>query len=244
MRFLEGDLFGTYENYDRLVTKSYGSEVAVYLWMVRSYLHVNREADTIVRLLDTFEYYVEKARQTVGCDSFSKQKPQSIITEIEPSDFSNGARDVLLLHTIGKLTAVPAMRSAVELGIHRNFLSQVSFLGTKVDPDEIRFSEITNACQWLGTELTPSTDSIDRMYVWASKSVHLGATYDTEELWFAYLLGTEFLQKPIASFKRPIQEFVDYLSVRQRNRSRVTKFKIWAKRKLGADPFAGTRANK
>lgn len=219
MEFLIADLDSIYEDNDRLSTKSYASEVAVFTWMVRAYLHVNREAQIMVDLLKILDYYVETARAEEGCDHVQISKPPTggfASMVIDEEDFSKGGRDVLLMHSVGRLTAAPLLRAAIEVAIQRIVLAGKSTTGKQLDPDNARFSKVRNACQTLGIELNPSTESIDRIYEWASRAVHLGLTYSPEELWFSYIIGENVFEMPLGNSYQNLSILLDHLLSKQK----------------------------
>jgi len=183
LELLEGDLRTVNEEHTALQKKTFSNEIASYTRMLRSYLHVNTEANAVREMLGNFDYYVEKALETLGCE-FQKREEPSGSTSVMEIDITNGAVDLLLSHGSGRFASVALLREAVEVTVQRTLLDTEEtskFKGSQIDAAALRFSHLINTCKTLGLEINPSTDAIDRIYDWGNLAVHYGLSYAWEE---------------------------------------------------------------
>lgn len=214
---LEGDLRMINEEQSALQKGTFSSEIASYTRMIRAYLHVNTEATAIREILENFEYYFEKARESLRCEFQKKQEPHGLTSVLE-IDMANGARDLLLSHGAGRFASVALLREAIELTVQRTLLDTEEtskFKGFRVDITELRFSHLINTCKTLGWEIDPSTDAIDRIYDWGNLAVHYGISYSWEEPWYVCMVA-DFVRQGVLRIQEGdlsawLEKVIDYL---------------------------------
>jgi hypothetical protein len=176
-----------FEDYNKLPIQQRAKRIA-FINLTRRYQEFIGSA---VNILDIIGEYSDMFNLSCNkIDPSYKLQGISRSAHIYEDELLAGATELLLRGNFGRHTASPLIRSVLEVILTRNILQTDQSKKFKKKIITIlpgfQISDILNAADKVGVQVSIGTDSLRRIYEWGSISVHRAWRMQHVEMWYAW----------------------------------------------------------
>lgn len=139
-------------------------------------------------------------------------------------EYTEAAQHLMLERRIRGWPAIPIIRTALELTVLRTLLDtkySKKYKDRRILVKNIKFTDLINACKFIGVELQFGRDSLRRLYDWANETVHWGTRFPLEQIWLSLRI-TENLRRGVIDLRgKTAEKVADSLLERLRDLDKI-----------------------
>jgi hypothetical protein len=172
-----------------------------FIWLTRSYQNF---IGYVVNILDIIDEYIDAFDRV--CKEIDKNYKVTIerhVSAISIHELDYGAKELLLRGNNGRFTAFPLVRSLIEVMVTRKLLNprcSVKYKSSHILP--LRGFDIRELMKKMNVGSTCQRDSVERIYDWASISLHRAIRMPHSGIWYSLLFTETILSNMLNNIQR------------------------------------------